>query len=1433
MKSSFTRLLVGSTGRCGRGDAHRRAAWLLVSWLLLAANFTASAQEQEQWLTVATALQQQAAAAQSAGRATEAVQLLNDALNTLRLAYGARHPILAPYLEDLATVEESRKAYPRALKLRQEALELTEQRLGPAHPELSPNLIQLAWLYWSQGQLAQADVCFQRAFVCNRDERQAPADVLSALLYFAQHYRQEGARERAEALYQRRLWLQEQAKPPNEAAMVATLSTLAELAGERGEYARAEALLQRALPLIEAHWRTRPLETAALLARLAQLATTQAEYGRAELLALRAQAEFAKQQGPRELRQAMVLLDLGAMFAGLGALEQASRMYRQALELERHLLGPAHPQVATTLLALADVYRDWQQPDTAVQLAEEAVAIRENKLGPRHPELAAALAAVAALYALRGDNARAATLYRMALAIQEALPGKVRTAELLLSAARFYQGTRALGEARTLLQRALSAALVSTGPRSVISAAVTFELAGLYHAQAQLPQALALYRRAFDIYEAKLRQLPTESLILAQLRRERPLEDAIYSLLLVAGAEEAVQRLALTVALLRKGRAVDEGAATGQAILQSLNSPEQRREFANLRNLRREHVNLVWQESAGLPADPQHLERIEGQTEALERKLAAVSQPLRTLRLPDSREIIAAVARELPADGALVEVVTVRHRLDGTAAPAPASQHFVALILFADGKIETVKLGAVAPIEQAANRWLALLRTPHSDPHEAGTELYQQLMEPLLSRLAGKQRLYVSADGVLNLIPWGALPAGKESLLERFQIHYLTSGRDLLRKGSAEARSGALVIADPDFRYDVEAADLPADSLGSALSAGLYTQLGSVSALPGTRKEAARLHKLLPEATILVGQAATRRALLEAVAPRALHIATHGIFLASSSTPTLRAGGMRGTGALRHFAVLEPGASAAPAEPPSDNPLARSALLLSGAAARSGQGLAQQGVVTAKEVASMNLWGTQLVVLSACDTGRGTLEVGQGVYGLRRAFLVAGAESLVSSLWQVADAETADLMERYYQNMLAGQGRGEAMRSAALWMKRRKTHPYYWAGFLVIGRDAPLVGTWGTPAHPPKLIAGAKQSLARAVAAIEHGRTKEAEGLYQQALSEPESGLGPQQSEVASTLLEMAALYDSQKAPEKAELLFQRALRIQESIPDAPSTAVIAARLGLASHYERAGAPALAVPLYQSALLLQETTFGPRQRDAAAILTRLAWAYAAQGASVAAIAAARRAHDILDEELGALDPQTTAASARIGEIYIRSGQLAEAEAVFRSVLVAVEGRPEHRPTAVAALSGLADAYGRRGDDIHATGALADALSIQEAALGPQHPAVEDLFRKLLALFGQRRELAATRGDLLWLHRLATDSEALERNFSITLHRLAGLCVSMRERGTVPPFFLHALQRVGAQLAAQRRGADPAAVNDLRELCGAELSGAAGGLQPPR
>jgi CHAT domain-containing protein len=199
-------------------------------------------------------------------------------------------------------------------------------------------------------------------------------------------------------------------------------------------------------------------------------------------------------------------------------------------------------------------------------------------------------------------------------------------------------------------------------------------------------------------------------------------------------------------------------------------------------------------------------------------------------------------------------------------------------------------------------------------------------------------------------------------------------------------------------------------------------------------QEARSIQALFPDSIFLTGTAATEAALKQTEAPRVLHIATHGFFLS------------------------EPAASASPSP---QNPLLRSGLALANANSHANSNAnGDDGILTALEASGLNLWGTKLVALSACDTGLGEVKTGEGVYGLRRAFVMAGADSLLMSLWSVSDYSTRRLMTDYYKNLKQGQGRGEAMRKVQLQLlsSNPKLHPFYWANFIQVGEWASLAG---------------------------------------------------------------------------------------------------------------------------------------------------------------------------------------------------------------------------------------------------------------------------------------------------------------------------------------------------------------------------------------
>jgi CHAT domain-containing protein len=451
------------------------------------------------------------------------------------------------------------------------------------------------------------------------------------------------------------------------------------------------------------------------------------------------------------------------------------------------------------------------------------------------------------------------------------------------------------------------------------------------------------------------------------------------------------------------------------------------------------------------------LEALRGEVEAIERNAYRRGGVLRAVATPVQLEDVQA---QIPTHAALVEMVAYT-----TFDPAPApntsfwgARRFAAFVLRRDGSPRWVPLGEAGPILERVGGLRQALQDPGLPPalvRRHARAVYDQLFAPIAPLLEGVEMLLLAPEGQLNLIPFGALvDASDRYLIERFTLTYLTSGRDLLRLAAPRSsRSTSLVVAAPDYDASLRMASANAQENNEPVATRRSSESAALrfQPLPGTLQEARAIEKALG-VHALTGDRATEAALKGAHGPRVLHVATHGFFLPDQVLKPRSPAGIRtqpvGPDASASGFALPP--------PPGENPLLRSGIALAGAnRLESG---AQDGILTALEMATLDLSGTKLVVLSACETGLGVVEVGEGVYGLRRALVIAGAEAQLMSLWKVDDAATRELMTAYYQRLVAGEGRAEALRQVQLEMLANpaRRRPRYWASFIPIGAWSPL-----------------------------------------------------------------------------------------------------------------------------------------------------------------------------------------------------------------------------------------------------------------------------------------------------------------------------------------------------------------------------------------
>lgn len=932
--------------------------------------------------------------------------------------------------------------YDEALSPAERALAISSSIYGPEHPDVALMLNGVALICVAKGDYSRAEPLYERA--------------LAIYSKLAASGRLESTRKAATG------------------NVATTLNNLAELYRTKGEYARAERFYERALAIVEGLSGPEAAEVATTLNNLANLYRAEADYARAEPLFRRALKIYAKVEGTEHPDVALVLNNLGAIYQDRGDYDRAEPLYLRALAIREKALGKEHPDVASTLSNLAELYGSKGEYARAQQLHIRALAIYVKASGRDHPDVAISLNNLAALYLETGDYAHAEPLYQRALEINiKALgPEHPEVSRSLNNLAAVAHGKGDDARAESLYLRALAIREKVLGPQHPLVATTLNNLAELYKDKGDIERAVQMCARGLEVRERNFNLVlasgseDQKQLYLDTVSGETQATVSLHVRSAPANPQAAL--LALTTILRRKGRALD--AMTDQiAALRRHAGPGDTQLLDELASARSKLATLQLSSSRMNAVDRQAaVARLSAEASSLEDQVSRRSAEFRSLSQPVT---VDAVRQALPADAALVEIVAFKP-FNSKAVKAferfgPAQ--YVAYVLKRDSTTpQFVELGDVKSIDAEVAKLRDALHDPgRKDVKELARGLDERVMKPVRRLLGSIHNVLLSPDGALNLIPFAALVDERgHYLVENYTLSYLTSGRDLVRLQVArESLSVPLVIGDP--LYDIStgqasATGQPIVERGQKPSGRRSIDFTALTyePLPGTAQEAHSLESLLPRAQVLLQRQATEAALKQARAPRILHIATHGFFLADLSKDS----------SAESRALLHQGQRVAPQK---ENPLLRSGIVLAGVKQQQ-SGPGEDGVLTALEAAGLNLWGTQLVVLSACETGLGEVRNGAGVYGLRRALVIAGSETQVISLWSVNDAATRDLMTGFYKRLQAGEGRAEALRHVQLAMlagnspdasgDSRKlnvkkdgysgtdnSHPFYWAPFIESG----------------------------------------------------------------------------------------------------------------------------------------------------------------------------------------------------------------------------------------------------------------------------------------------------------------------------------------------------------------------------------------------
>jgi CHAT domain-containing protein/tetratricopeptide (TPR) repeat protein len=1009
----------------------------------------------------------------TAGEYDRARLALSRAVDNFERATPPPSPQLADALHGLGDAEIRADQYDVAERTLARALSLKETLYGQTDVRVVETLERQAYLLLQKGEYAAARPLLDRGLEIAEAAPEPHADAIALLDTRGMLAWFEGDIVESEALHRRALELATRDLPSDHASLPRYQRNLASTLWDLGRASESRDLLRDALASSRRTLGNTHPEVVWVINDLANSEVDFGDYAAARRLYEEALAALEERFGPASLSAATILHNLALFHATLGDSVEATRRMDEALKIWQRVLGPSHPYVGRALDSMAEVLSDQNRTAEARALFERALRIRENAHGTAHRDVAETLTKLAIQLKHLGEVKEADQVLSRAMTIWAHDESSVQAGYDGYGAALTLAGELQIARgnfsgARRSFERALERGVALVGPTHPATGAARIGLAsamqGLNLRSQALRLALEAEHASRNHVRLAARSLSERDGLSVALTRDRGLDLALSFPVASATDETA----ALLDAVVRSRALALEEMSERNAFVRETGNPRLDAAHAAVVVARERFASLLVR---GTGSDrPQGyrvlLDEARREMEAAERTLAEQSAEFRR-ELVRQHVGLDDVRQRLPPSTALVSFV--RYMRERPWQPGAASTpSYVAFVLTRRGRPALVTIGPATRVEALVDEWRVeatigglrpITSTQETAYRVAGTALRQLVWDPVASLVASSSRVLIVPDGALNLVSFASLPIGTDRYLIEVgpALHYLAAERDVsLVDDVPSTPTRLLALGGPDFDVHPSA---PESGDDLALVPGASQTRGSSGCaafnslrfqpLPATRREVQEIATIFKAssggaARVFTGASASEGVLKSSSADaEVVHLATHGFFLgdgcSSAGTRTRGIGGVTAKG-------LE------------SNPLKVSGLALAGANQRQVANGGDDGILTAEEVAGLDLRRAVWVVLSACDTGVGEVAAGEGVLGLRRAFRVAGARTLVMSLWSVDDDATRLLMRALYDNRLVRRRETvDSMREAGLAILRERrasgetTHPFYWGSFVAVG----------------------------------------------------------------------------------------------------------------------------------------------------------------------------------------------------------------------------------------------------------------------------------------------------------------------------------------------------------------------------------------------